>query len=437
MRQAAQKAKASKRSRGLKGLPSIVQRKDGLWALTIDLGRGPNGERRRHQQTCKSYEAALEASRAFDHLIAIRTDQAGNMTVRSLMRTHLEWLPDGEDSTQVNWHWLSAHVNRLLGEHTIGALTDEHVQQMMRQLRLEGYSASTRGKVLRMLRRALRAAVARGWIKVNPAQHIALPKLSTALPEDAWTEEQVGRILRAAAQDRIYPLLLVAFATGARMGELLAAQMQDYDPATGILHIRGTVKRGGGRGPGKTAAAHRECLLPEVAQQVMVKHLADVARRQAQAGPLWGQRQTVREETRAKQRRAAHVQAGARLAEGWMPPAPAATAYEPLFPTLNGTPWLRGNVRKHWAKVLTRAGIEYRRFHSTRAAFITAGLQDPAVSVTDIQLAVGHTSALMTYRYAQRVRGQQQRVSEAAARGLGLGRTLGDPHAPPTEQVSG
>jgi integrase len=412
-----------------------VQRQDGRWALTIDLGYHSNGKRNRHQGTHPTYEAAVTAARAFDYELAARSDTPGTMQLRSLLHEQLKQLPGGEDRTAVNRAWEVAHLERLLGDHAIGELTSTHIRECLRQLEQDSYAATTRVKLLRTLRRALRVAVRQGWLKDNPADHVMTPRLSTALPDEAWTEEQVARILKAAEHGRIHSLVLVALATGARMGELLAARMTDYDPATGILHIRGTAKRGGGRGRGKTQAAHRDVLLPGEVQDVLARHLVEVAGWRAQAGPLWGQRQPTREETRVKQRAAARAQAGARLPEGWTLAPPAATAYEPLFPTLNGTPWLPGNVRKHWAKVLTQAGIEYRRFHSTRAAFITAGLQDPTVSVTDIQLAVGHTSALMTYRYAQRVRGQQQRVSEAAARGLGLGKSLrGRPT--PAEQLS-
>lgn len=79
---------------------------------------------------------------------------------------------------------------------------------------------------------------------------------------------------------------------------------------------------------------------------------------------------------------------------------------------------------RHWRRVLEEAGLPHRRLHSTRAAFITAALQDRNISLADIQLTVGHTTPTMTLRYAQRLRGQQSVVAATAARRLGLDQAL-------------
>ncbi|WP_194165184.1 tyrosine-type recombinase/integrase [Deinococcus terrestris] len=138
------------------------------------------------------------------------------------------------------------------------------------------------------------------------------------------------------------------------------------------------------------------------------------------APPLWGQRRAVPDEVREKQRRAAQARSVSGLPEGWMPPPPPAQAYEPLFPTRHGTPLSSRNVRREWALVLERARVDDREFHSIRASFITSALVSRVLSLKDLQEVVGHTSPLMTLRYAQRSQERQAQVIQVAKEQMGL-----------------
>ncbi|WP_216329693.1 tyrosine-type recombinase/integrase [Deinococcus aestuarii] len=418
-------ATPAKQQRGKIGLPSIVERADGRWALTVELAPHPDGRRHRLQRTCATREEALEAARAINYQAAQRLPrQARDLTVRQLLAHWSARQPVGEHSTSVNRAWLITIIESKLGDRPVMKITATEVQNLLADLAREQRAPSTVAKCHRLLRTALRDAVAQGVLAANPADTLRTPAVPSRIQDEAWTQEEVARIVRAARGSRIHALVIVALSTGARLGELVGARLEDYDPQTGTLSIEGTAKRGGGRGKGKTAAAHRQCPLPVSAQRVMRVHLGQVAQARADAGPLWGQRQETTEETRRKQQEASRRRAARPLPAGWIPASPPAAPYEPLFPTANGTPWQPGNVRKHWAQVLEAAGLPFRRFHSIRSAFITAALQDGNLSLSDIQATVGHRSPQMTLRYAQRVRGRQQQVAAAAARGLGLDAAL-------------
>jgi integrase len=404
---------------------SIARRQDGRWAFTVELPRGPDGKRRRVQRTYATYEDAQQAARTLDYAAIARAPQgAKSMTVRQLLDIWEGRQVPGEHATQANRSWLMA----LITKHAAGWLvTDIHAGQIQEFLQAVGRRHATRTvqKVHQMLKRSLDIAVEMSVLPHNPANATRPPTLNLQLPEEAWSQEEVRKIIAAARASRIYPFVLLALATGARIGELIGARMEDYDPATGDLTISGTAKRGGGRGKAKTAAGNRVILLPPAVQAEMAKHQIEVGRKRAQAGPFWGQRQVISEETRTRQREAARRQHQSGLPEGWHPAPPPPEPYAPLIPTDNGTPWLRGNVGRHWRLVLEKAGLPHRRLHSTRSAFITAALQDRNISLADIQLTVGHTSPLMTLRYSQRLRGQQSVVAATAARQLGLEEALG------------
>ena len=361
----------------------------------------------------------------FDYAAAARAPQgAKTLTVRQLLDVWEARQVPGEHATQANRRWLMALITKHAGSWLV---TDVHAGRVQALLQAVGqqHAVRTIQKVHQLLKRALAVAVEMDIITSNPAAATRSPALSLGLPEEAWTKGEVAAILTAAKRSRIYPFVLLALATGARIGELIGARLEDYDPDSGTLTIAGTAKRGGSRGKAKTAAGHRAILLPPAVQSEVATHLAELERKRAQAGPFWGQRQVTSEETRARQRQAARRQHQSGLIEGWHPAAPPSQPYEPLLPTDNGTPWLRGNVGRHWRRVLEEAGLPHRRLHSTRSAFITAALQDRNVSLADIQLTVGHTTPVMTLRYAQRNRGQQAAVAATAARHLGLAEALG------------
>ena len=421
-----EKRRSSKERRS-RGGPSITPRADGRWSLTCELPSGPDGQRRRHQSTHRTFDEAREAARQFNYrdALAQAEGKAHDLSMDDLLSRWLARQPQDEDSTRINRSWLVGLIRVELGNDRVSKLDPVRLQAALSKIG-NRHAASTVQKVRRILKAALAEAVQLGVLLRNPAANLRVPTAPSRLPDEAWTPQEVQAILHAARSSRIYPFVLLALATGARIGELIGARLEDYNPDTGLLRLDGTAKRGGGRGKAKTTAGHRVVILAPAVQQEMVKHLSEVASRRALAGPLWGQRQEVSDATRQKQRAAARKQWNSGLSEGWIPPAPQSVAYEPLIPTDNGTPWLRGNVGKHWKKVLLEAGLPHRRLHSTRAAFITAALQDQSVSLPEIQFAVGHATPTMTLRYAQRLRGQQATVAQAAVRQLGLEDALAD-----------
>jgi integrase len=70
----------------------------------------------------------------------------------------------------------------------------------------------------------------------NPMDGIELPKLVRKAPK-VVERGGVGKLLKRARQTRLYPLILLGLATGARRGELLALTWPDIDFESGILSI--------------------------------------------------------------------------------------------------------------------------------------------------------------------------------------------------------
>lgn len=409
------------RKRALKGLPSIVKRRDGRYAVTVELPRSHDGKRQRLQSTCVTLEEAIAVGM---HLAQqARLHHPADIATLTIEELLLRWQmqqPAGEPSTHLNRAWEGALLSLFLGKRLVSSLTPLDVTEMHRGMQAQGRAPSSVAKVHRLLRRILDTARNQKLIVHNVAELVKSPRVPPRVPEAAWTQEEVRAIIRVTEGHPLRALIVVAMATGARIGELLGAQPSDYNPATGELTISGTAKQCGGRGKAKTAAAHRVLPLSPLVRDVMQEHLQRVSQWKTEAGTLWGVKRETSDTTRAKQRKAARAKAKRPMPEGWQPELTRGSSYEALFCTQSGTPLSYRNVLKKWRDFLTEADLPYRRLHSTREAFITAALQDRSIPLPAIQQTVGHTSPVMTLRYAQRLRGAQADVITAAARVLGL-----------------
>ncbi|PNY82741.1 tyrosine-type recombinase/integrase [Deinococcus koreensis] len=407
--------------------------------MAIELPPFPDGQRHRIQKTFKTRADAVEYTRTVDYAGAARQPQrAASMTVAQVLGSWAELQRGGSYSTRLNRSWLIEILTLYIGHIPVTGLTTRDIEVMMATMLTDGRAQSTVAKALRHLRVVLRKAVTHGYITRNPAEDVRPPTVSTRLPDEVWTFDELQQLLTAAKLSRIYPMVLLALNTGARIGELLGARMSDYSATSGLLEIRGTAKREGGRGRGKTAAADRDLMLPPLLQDVLEAHLLEVARRRARAGSGWNQKRAVDPEVVRRQRKAARRAAARPLTASWIPPRPQdVPAYDALFPTSTGTPWSAGNVRKCWRAVLSAAGLEHRRFHSTRGTFITHALELANFSLADIQAAVGHTSPAMTLRYAQRRAGRQPQLIAAVSNLQGLYHRASGAHIAPDGSTQG
>jgi len=120
-------------------------------------------------------------------------------------------------------------------------------------------SEKTRANALIPLRKCFDHAVSRGWIRDNPARALRQGKRRSGSPDPYSTQER-DALLAWLDGTLAGPYFRLAFGTGARTGELLALQWEDYDGESLFIHrarVRGKVKGT------KTDTPRRVLLLPE------------------------------------------------------------------------------------------------------------------------------------------------------------------------------
>jgi integrase len=158
----------------------------------------------------------------------------------------------------------------------IGAIGPFDVQAWVGDLDADGYAPATIRKAHQLLGRILNDAVRSGLIAATPCRDITLPRIQDT-EKRFLTPNEITRLA-----DTIHPrykaLVVTAAYTGCRVGELIALDLDRYQPDKRIIRIERSLAEVRGHlrfGQPKTAAARRAVSIPAWLPQVIDQHLAD------------------------------------------------------------------------------------------------------------------------------------------------------------------
>ena len=351
--------KKPKRAKQAKKSRDCIQRRGSSWRAQVRLKGEPT-------QT-KTFERKSDAT---DWVAKTRTEiRAGRALPVTWAKKHTfadlvaEYnavrIPDysateqGKRATRIGW-WLEQ-----LGALRVSELTRERLSEAAGRLVTHGgksgkpASPATRVRYLATLSHVLAYAVERGWLNDNPARArggVKRPSepMGRARYLDQYGEPERERLLAACRRShdsRLYPLVVMALATGARAGELMGLRRGDVDLQKGVAYL------------------HR----PARATQHVTKN---------------------------KERRA-------------LPLIPKAVEALRAMPSRIGTDDYifagpRGKAafpRQGWERALAEAGIEDFRFHDLRHTFASY-LAMSGATLPELAAALGHKTLAMVQRYA-------------------------------------
>lgn len=225
----------------------------------------------------------------------------------------------------------------------------------------------------RMVRAALQDAVVDGLIAENPARNLRLshkyrPRFTPL------TGAEAKQLLQTARNDRLFALYAVALSLGLRRGEALGLRWQDVDLVDGVLFVRQSLQRLGGKlvvGRVKSDDSERIIGLPQPCIDALRQHrIAQNAERKLK-GKDWQE-----------------------------------TGF--VFTTGIGTPIEPRNVNRHFVGLLEKAGLRRIRFHDLRHSCATL-LYEQGVEIDKIQDILGHSSSTITKLIYVEVTKQSQR----------------------------
>lgn len=211
-----------------------------------------------------------------------------------------------------------------------------------------------------VLRNALESAVREELIPRNVARLVQVPapryKVNRGL-----TVPQSKATLKAAADQRLAALYVLALFLGLRRGELLGLRWEHVDLDQAKLEVVETLQRVGGSlrlVPPKTADSARTVPLPPVCLEALKEHRKRQFTERADAWPDWQDHGLV-------------------------------------FPSRRGTPMEPDNLRRSWAVIRRQAGLEAVRFHDLRHTCVTL-LLDLGTPPHVVREIVGHSDIEVT-----------------------------------------
>ena len=280
---------------------------------------------------------------------------------------------------------MRVHLIPRLGSIQLAKLAPTDLTAMYAAMVGEGLAPRTAGHAHRVLGRALREAEVSGLIVRNVARLVRPPRVPHQEMQ-TLSAEQARMLIAEAASGRLGALYVVALASGARLGELLALRWQDVDLERAAIRITRSITRtNNGMEIGETKTASSRRTIP-IGRAALVS--------------LRGHRLTQAEE---------------RLRNGIGKAAEA----DLVFADELGRPVDAPHVSHALRAVLARAGLPRIRFHDLRHSAATllleAGLHPRVVAER-----LGHsTPALVLNVYGHVTERMQEQATAVLDRVLG------------------
>jgi integrase len=368
--------RTAKDRRRAKGEGSIVQRADGTWQYSIDLGKNAEGKRQRR------YIYATTKSELQRKVFDLRAKGGGTIRPRA-KGTVAEWVgqwleqdvrPNRSRNTYVLYETMwRVHAAPAIAQLPLERLEPTHVAELYARLRSNGTSSTLIHRVGLTMHRAIAVATRRGLFhRANPFALVDRPTPRPKAGHDL-TIEEARRFLEAAQGDRLEALFVLLITAGLRLGEALAIEWRDVDFERGRLLIRQALTEVNGTvelGPPKTPGSKRAVELGALAIAAL--------RRRRELATSEGH--------------------GSKL----------------VFSTSSGTPLRRSNVRRsHYEPILKGAGIPHFTIHGLRHAMTSFGIAS-GIAPKILAERLGHSTVRLTQdRYAHVLPGMQREAAEA------------------------
>jgi integrase len=268
------------------------------------------------------------------------------------------------------WPRYRAHVTERI-EPSFGTVALDRLTPQMVRTALIGWAGSpqTRAGTLRLLRAAMKQAVADRLRESDPTAGIPYPKIPRREPV-TLTAAEARHLMATVKGERFSPILVVSLGLGVRRGEALGLRPRDVDLRGGSVTIAQSLRyitpslRAEGedayRLTGTKTGETREVPLPAFVAEALAARL-DEREAEQKAAKVWA-------------------------------------ANELVFCTPVGNSIALETLRTWYLGALKRAGLPAIRWHDLRASCITV-LLDQGVDLLTIQRIVGHRDLATTRRY--------------------------------------
>jgi integrase len=274
------------------GEGSIRERRDGRWEVRVDIGRGPDGKRRRKSAF------ALTQAEAVKLLKKLAGRQVDGQLLTTTTPTVAAFLEDWFATNSDGWRPSTRRCYRraidgflvpAFGTLRLEQLTPATVQRWLTEHKTEHGARRRITLAHAALRSALADAQRLQLVAINAATLVKVPKPTRRVitPLDV---EQAKVFLKAATKHRLGSMFSVALACGLRLGEATGLRWEDVDLSTGELRVRQQLQAIGKRlilQELKTEKSRRTLSLPQVCIDGLRAHHTQQLKERLKAGADW------------------------------------------------------------------------------------------------------------------------------------------------------
>lgn len=274
---------------------SIRQRggKD-MWEISLSHQNPMTGETVRSYHTVQA-KNRRQAERKRDELILELERKGGalatGVTVREFMERFLEYKEESgtiEASTVRSYRSDARLICRYIGGERLASVSIATVNDWMAKMTKDGYAPKTVSKPFRLLKQAMKWAVAQDLITKNPCDFCKPPKRSQG-PINALNRADRTRMIRLARAAQPQPLgmaIELALTTGMRRGEVCALRWSDLgdDGTITVNRALGNAKGGYYVKEPKTLSSARTIPLTSRTFQTLCAMRAESRRQMASFG---------------------------------------------------------------------------------------------------------------------------------------------------------
>lgn len=262
------------------------------------------------------------------------------------------------------------HINiDFLNNIDINSITLDYINQYQKILLDSGRSVNTIKQINKLLKPFIRYANVEGLILRDFSTSIKAPKDHKANSDKItyFTIDEQKKFLSSIKDNRLYCLYAFDFATGLRMGELLALTWNDIDIDRGVANINKSLRED--LNP-LTNKYEFMILTPKNGKSRNVSlptKLLDIIK----------QHKAIQDDEKEKARQ----------------------LYEDknlIFATEFGNYIGPGNLRKSYARLLKSANVEFKKFHSIRHTYATR-LFEKDIDIKIISELMGHSNVNITW----------------------------------------
>lgn len=348
-------ARKSKRRGNREG--TIFQRKNGQWVVSLTVEK-QDGTTKRVSRNAKSQAHGrillAELRDEFSEPVSIESA----ITVGELCERWYKSKKRDRSTNDTYNRIINVRIKPLIGNVPCREFKMVNVEDWLHKLEADEVPGRTLQMSFEVLSYSFTYGVKRELVKFNPCDNELKPKVES-VPIMPFSDDEAKKILRHVKGDRLEALHVLAFAIGARQGELFGLQWRDIDWENGTIRIERQAQDAMGLVTIKTPKTAGSCRTVNVPQTAMdaLRERRKFALKEKKAGP-----------------------------ESF------------VFPGSRSQVMRRTNFsRRYWTPMLAELGIKHRGYHHVRhtAATTLLRLGNPVHVVSHI---LGHSSPATTSR---------------------------------------